>query len=233
MAEGQDVQKEQANARGRGNVWTFEVGDRVLLNAKNLPTHAVSAVFKTKLRPRFIGPFTVVTKKGLAYTLTLPKKMRAHPVFYVGLLTPYHDPSQVSSEELAPAKGKPVSAAVCPEDGQPDEPAQGEELDECSEEQGHHSPGGASALGADPARTLRPRPVGDQHGPPSSQPPRGQSGSVAFEPAAAGDTPNTPRSGRGRPVPRVDPAASRRPPALLDEHGQHHYLVERLLKRRR
>jgi hypothetical protein len=39
----------------------------VLLNAKNLPTHAVSAIFKTKLRPRFVGPFTVVAKKDLAY----------------------------------------------------------------------------------------------------------------------------------------------------------------------
>ncbi|POM80195.1 Pro-Pol protein [Phytophthora palmivora] len=55
-----------------------------------------SAVFKTKLRPRFIGPFKVVAKKGLAYTLNLPKKMRTHPVFYVGLLKPYRDPSQVN-----------------------------------------------------------------------------------------------------------------------------------------
>ncbi|POM58679.1 Pol protein putative [Phytophthora palmivora] len=71
MAESQDVQNEQADAR-------------------------VSAVFKTKLRPRFIGPFKVVAKKGLAYTLNLPKKMRTHPVFYVGLLKPYRDPSQVN-----------------------------------------------------------------------------------------------------------------------------------------
>jgi hypothetical protein len=54
----------------------------------------VSAVFKTKLRPRFVGPFTVVVKKDLAYTLNLPKKMRTHPVFYVGLLKPYRDPEQ-------------------------------------------------------------------------------------------------------------------------------------------
>ncbi|OWZ09344.1 LOW QUALITY PROTEIN: polyprotein [Phytophthora megakarya] len=52
-----------------------EVGDRVLLNAKNLLTHAVFAVFKTKMRPRFIEQFKVVAKKGLAYMLNLPKKM--------------------------------------------------------------------------------------------------------------------------------------------------------------
>jgi len=102
MADSQDKQKEQAEARGRGNVDSFEVGDLVLLNASNLPTHAVFAVFKTKLRPRFVGPFKVVAKKGLAYTLNLPKKMRTHPMFYVGFLKPYHDPSHVGSDELAP-----------------------------------------------------------------------------------------------------------------------------------
>jgi len=66
MADSQDKQKKQADARGRGNVDSFEVGDLVLLNAKNLLTHAVSAVFKTKLRPRFVGPFKDMAKKGLA-----------------------------------------------------------------------------------------------------------------------------------------------------------------------
>ncbi|EGZ06846.1 hypothetical protein PHYSODRAFT_397555, partial [Phytophthora sojae] len=72
MAESQDKQKEHADARGRGNV-------------------EMSAVFKMKSRPRVIGPFKAVTKKGLAYTINLPKKMWMHPVFYVGLLKPYQD----------------------------------------------------------------------------------------------------------------------------------------------
>ena len=76
MAESLDKQKEQADAKGRGCIDSYEVGDQVLLNAKNLPTKLASAVFKTKLRPRFIGPFTVVAKKGLAYTLNLPRKLR-------------------------------------------------------------------------------------------------------------------------------------------------------------
>ncbi|KAG2815841.1 hypothetical protein PC118_g13578 [Phytophthora cactorum] len=71
MVESQDLQKEYADAQGRSNVERFE----------------------TKLRPRFIGPFKVVAKMGLAYTLNLPKKMRTHPVFYVGLLKPYQDPA--------------------------------------------------------------------------------------------------------------------------------------------
>jgi hypothetical protein len=159
MAESQDKQKEQADAKGRGNVESYEVGDLVLLNAKNLPTHAVSAVFKTKLRPRFVGPFTVVAKKGLAYTLNLPKKMRTHPVFYVGLLKPYHDPSHVSSDELAPRVRQSQDLAV-PEATQPS-------LEE-----------------------------------------------------------NSTPSGRSR-------AQHRPPAALLDEQGDLHYHVERLLARRR
>ncbi|ETP23500.1 hypothetical protein F441_03389 [Phytophthora nicotianae CJ01A1] len=56
----------------------------------------VSAVFKTNLRSRFIGPFKVVVRKGLAYTLSLLKKMRTHPLFYVGFLTPYQKPARGS-----------------------------------------------------------------------------------------------------------------------------------------
>ncbi|GMF54598.1 unnamed protein product [Phytophthora fragariaefolia] len=51
MTESQDKQKEHADARGRNNLASYSVGDLVLLNAKNLPTHDVSAVFKTKFAP--------------------------------------------------------------------------------------------------------------------------------------------------------------------------------------
>ncbi|KAL3667707.1 hypothetical protein V7S43_007260 [Phytophthora oleae] len=71
-----------------------------LLQLSKLPTHAVSAVSRPSC-VRFIGPFKVVSKKGLAYTLDLPKRSRTHPVFYVGL----------SSDELAPR------AAVVPQPG--------------------------------------------------------------------------------------------------------------------
>ena len=95
MADIQNKQKEQADTEGRGCIDSYEVGDQALLIAKNLPTNLVSFVFKTKLRPRYIGPFTVIAKKVLAYTLNLPRKLRTHPVFYVDLLKPYHDPSLV------------------------------------------------------------------------------------------------------------------------------------------
>ncbi|CAI5730846.1 unnamed protein product [Peronospora farinosa] len=103
MADSQDKQKEYADAKGRCCINDYEVGDQVLLNAKNLPTNVVSAVFKTKLRPRFIGPFKVIAKKGTAYTRNLPRKLRTHPVFYVGMLKPYRDPSQIDAKALVPS----------------------------------------------------------------------------------------------------------------------------------
>ena len=60
------------------------------------------AIFKTKLRPRFIEPFTVVATNGLVYTLNLLRKLHKQPEFYVGLLKTYWDPSHVNLKPLAP-----------------------------------------------------------------------------------------------------------------------------------
>ncbi|GMF52190.1 unnamed protein product [Phytophthora fragariaefolia] len=120
MTESQDKQKGHADARGQNNLASYSVGDLVLLNAKNLPTHAVSAAFKTKLRPRYIGPFKVVAKMGLAYTLNLPKKIRTHPVFYVDLRKPYQDLARVRLEGLGSRasatrlEGEPSSQQAVP-----------------------------------------------------------------------------------------------------------------------
>lgn len=56
MAESQIRRQDQADARIRVCIASYEFGDQVLLNAKNLPTDVVSAVFKIKLKPRCIGP---------------------------------------------------------------------------------------------------------------------------------------------------------------------------------
>jgi hypothetical protein len=95
MAAAQDRQKENSDRHGRANTNVFEIGDLVLLNARNLPTQAVSAVGSTKLRPRFVGPFSVIGVHGNAYTLDLPSAMATHPTFYVGMLKPYH-PAEVN-----------------------------------------------------------------------------------------------------------------------------------------
>ncbi|CCI50318.1 unnamed protein product [Albugo candida] len=123
MAESQEQRKEQADANSRGCIESYEAGDQVLLSTKNLPTNVVSAVFETKLRPRFIGTFTVMAKKGLAYTLNLPRKLRTHSGFYVGLLKPYRDPSHVDFGALAPRHlALPQAAASeqgCQDEAQP------------------------------------------------------------------------------------------------------------------
>lgn len=84
-----DQQKENADRFGRRHIEVFDVGDRVLLSTGNLPVSAVSNLGSSKLTPRFIGPFKVLAKKDNSYTLDIPKKMRLHPVFYVGRLNPF------------------------------------------------------------------------------------------------------------------------------------------------
>ena len=184
MAESQDKQKQYADANSRSCIESYEVGDQVLLSTKNLPTKVVSSVFKTKLRPRFIGPFTVVAKKGLAYTLHLPRKMRTHPVFYVGLLKPYRDPVHVDVEALAP-RNSALPKGTIPEVRGPLEP--------------RFEPPSAPAQGAD----------------------------FDFESQSHRDLVPS-ESGRRELSPRYRP-----PPALLDEHGNPHFHVERVLRRRR
>ena len=93
MAAAQDRQKENSDSHGRQSTQVFKIGDLVLLNARNLPIHAVSAVGSTKLCPRCVGMFTVIGVHDNAYTLNLPSSMATHPTFYVGMLKAYVDSS--------------------------------------------------------------------------------------------------------------------------------------------
>ncbi|GMF50580.1 unnamed protein product [Phytophthora fragariaefolia] len=69
-----------------------------------LPIAAVSAVGSTKLRPRFIGPFTDIGVHGHACTLDLPSAMATHPTFYVVLLKPYRPAAAIDpSGSAAPS----------------------------------------------------------------------------------------------------------------------------------
>jgi len=65
----------------------FHVGERVLLNVRNLKFKGQNC---PKLMPRFIGPFTIEEKVGsVSYRLSLPETMRVHPVFHAELLKEY------------------------------------------------------------------------------------------------------------------------------------------------
>ena len=64
----------------------IEVGDLVMLKAKNLGTKRPSK----KLSPKLDGPFKVLEKKGSrAYKLEISPRWKIHPVFQVSLLEPY------------------------------------------------------------------------------------------------------------------------------------------------
>jgi hypothetical protein len=66
----------------------FGVGDKVMVNAKNIKTRRTTKKFDHKLR----GPFKVRRLIGThAYELELPPSVgKIHPVFHVSLLEPYH-----------------------------------------------------------------------------------------------------------------------------------------------
>lgn len=68
---------------------TFQVGDQVILNAKNIRRLRPSK----KIDDRYLGPFTIIDAWGKqAYKLDLPEQYgEIHPVFHVNLLEPYHE----------------------------------------------------------------------------------------------------------------------------------------------
>ena len=64
----------------------IEIGDLVMLNAKNIRTKRPSK----KLSPKLYGPFKVLETKGnRAYKLEISPRWKIHPVFHVSLLEPY------------------------------------------------------------------------------------------------------------------------------------------------
>jgi transposase InsO family protein len=66
----------------------FDVGEKVLLSARNIQTRRPHR----KLDSKWFGPFEIKNRKGMqAYELVLPPGMqRLHPTFHVSLLEPYH-----------------------------------------------------------------------------------------------------------------------------------------------
>jgi hypothetical protein len=64
----------------------YQVGDEVLLNAKNIRTVRPTK----KLAPKLYGPFRVLAKIGKSsYRLELQSRWRIHNVFHTSLLEPY------------------------------------------------------------------------------------------------------------------------------------------------
>jgi len=74
----------------------IEVGDLVMLNAKNIRTKRPSK----KLSPKLYGPFKVLEKKGSrVYKLEISPRWKIHPVFHVSLLEPYRTSNRPNREQ--------------------------------------------------------------------------------------------------------------------------------------
>jgi hypothetical protein len=80
----------------------YEQGDKVWLEGTNLTTQRPSK----KLEFRRFGPFTVLSKHGTAYKLSIPSTWKnIHPVFHETLLSPVKQsifPSQVTPSPPPP-----------------------------------------------------------------------------------------------------------------------------------
>lgn len=83
----QQSMAEQANKKRK--YIEYQQGQLVLLNSKNLPLPSLSA--SAKLRPLYIGPFTIMEKiSPVVYSLALPDNYKIHNVFHISLLKQFH-----------------------------------------------------------------------------------------------------------------------------------------------
>lgn len=119
LANAVDIQKMNADAKGRKNLEEFSVGDLVLLSTDNLKDNVVSNLGAHKLLPKYIGPYKIVKCNGHAYTLNMPTSMRLHPTFYVGRLKRYHRFSSSALEETAPSTHPVVEEGSRNDDSHP------------------------------------------------------------------------------------------------------------------
>ncbi|KAF8676560.1 hypothetical protein RHS04_06494 [Rhizoctonia solani] len=87
-------------AGNKGIIPEYSIGEKVWLDAKNIEIRSNS----NKLDPRRLGPFEVTKKiSSHAYCLKLPKSLKIHNIFYVGLLSKsYKSPSQPFPEKPPP-----------------------------------------------------------------------------------------------------------------------------------
>jgi len=87
LERAQQRQKAYAD-KGRRDV-TYDVGEQLLLNTKNVRWKYPGT---PKLMPRWMGPYKVLERVGpVAYLLDLPASEKMHPVFHVSLLQPWRD----------------------------------------------------------------------------------------------------------------------------------------------
>jgi hypothetical protein len=97
ISSAQQRQKAYADKRRRDH--SFQIGDQVLLAARQ---NQLPLGLSSKLSAKYFGPFTIVGTAGThAFKLLLPDSVNIHPVFHVSQLKPYV-PSSLSTETTHP-----------------------------------------------------------------------------------------------------------------------------------
>ena len=88
LQRAQEHQATQADKRRRDH--DFKVGDKVLLKAENITIPADSGLRSDKLKPQFIGPFTLLEQHSpVTFSVDLPPTYKIHNVFHVDVFRHY------------------------------------------------------------------------------------------------------------------------------------------------
>jgi hypothetical protein len=82
------IKAQQGWERRKRTAPTFQTGDQVWLDGRNIKTFHPAA----KLAPKRHGPFPIVrVLSPITYELRLPVQWKLYPVFHIDLLTPYRE----------------------------------------------------------------------------------------------------------------------------------------------
>lgn len=107
LQRAQDHQKEQADKKRQDH--NFKKGDKILLNAENITMPADSGLPSDKLKPRFIGPFTLLEQRSpVTFLVDLPPAYKIHNVFHVDLFRPYKESPLVLGRRIPAPPPPPV-----------------------------------------------------------------------------------------------------------------------------
>jgi hypothetical protein len=82
------IKAQQGWEQRKHTVPTFQTGDQVWLDRRNIKTFHPTA----KLAPKCHSPFPIIrVLSPITYELRLPAQWKLHPVFHIDLLTPYRE----------------------------------------------------------------------------------------------------------------------------------------------